>query len=120
MVIEGSASPGVAENMMSGRVHVQGFASNGAGASTHGGLLVIDGDAGETLGDSLCEAVIDVRGRIAALGAGAQIEPMTDADIAALGALLQAAGQPHDPHSVQRVASARPLDHWNVAARQEK
>jgi glutamate synthase domain-containing protein 3 len=29
----GSAGTGVAENMMSGTVHVKGFASNGAGAS---------------------------------------------------------------------------------------
>ena len=41
ITIEGSASTGVAENMMSGRVHVKGFASNAAGASAHGGLLVL-------------------------------------------------------------------------------
>ena len=39
------AGTGVAENMMSGKVHVKGFASNAAGATAHGGLLVIDGDA---------------------------------------------------------------------------
>ena len=41
----GNAGPGVAENMMSGRVIVEGNASQSAGASAHGGLLVIQGDA---------------------------------------------------------------------------
>ena len=36
---------GVAENMMSGKVHVKGNASQSAGATAHGGLLIIDGDA---------------------------------------------------------------------------
>jgi glutamate synthase domain-containing protein 3 len=44
--IRGSAGPGVAENMMSGVVEVCGFASGGAGASAHGGSLIIHGDAG--------------------------------------------------------------------------
>ena len=38
---------------MCGRVHVKGFASNAAGASAHGGLLVIDGDASLRCGISL-------------------------------------------------------------------
>jgi len=45
VTIEGSAGSGVAENMMSGHVHVKGFASNAAGATANGGLLVIDADA---------------------------------------------------------------------------
>ena len=64
IVIEGSASTGVAENMMSGRVHVKGFASNAAGASAHGGLLVIDGDAGLRCGISLKGADIVVGGSV--------------------------------------------------------
>ena len=157
ITIEGSASTGVAENMMSGRVHVQGFASNAAGASAHGGLLVIDGDAGlrcgislkgadivvggsvgsfsgfmaqagrmvvcgnagNALGDSLYEAVIYVRGTIASLGADAQIEPMTDSDLATVRELLAAAGLSHDPAQFRRVASARSLYHWNSDADQE-
>ncbi len=64
ITIEGSASTGVAENMMSGRVHVKGFASNAAGASAHGGLLVIDGDAGLRCGISLKGADIVVGGSV--------------------------------------------------------
>jgi glutamate synthase domain-containing protein 3 len=157
IVIEGSAGTGVAENMMSGKVHVRGFASNGAGASAHGGLLVIDGDAGlrcgislkggdivvggsvgsfsafmaqagrmvicgdagDALGDSLYEAVLYVRGEVKSLGADAQYEPMSEADIDAVRALLAAAGLDHDPSSFKRIASARTLYHWNADANQE-
>lgn len=37
--------------MMSGRVHVKGDASQSAGATAHGGLLVIDGDASARCGN---------------------------------------------------------------------
>ena len=40
---------GVAENMMSGTVRVHGDASQSAGATAHGGLLVIDGNAVDAL-----------------------------------------------------------------------
>jgi glutamate synthase domain-containing protein 3 len=153
----GNAGPGVAENMMSGRVDVQGFASASAGGSAHGGLLVIRqdgglrcgislkgadivvggdvgsfsafmaqagrlvvcGDAGEGLGDSLYEAVIYVRGRIKSLGADARVEPMTDADHAAVASLLDQAGIGASTQDFKRIASARTLYHWNADANQE-
>jgi glutamate synthase domain-containing protein 3 len=43
--VAGSVGPGVAENMMSGTVIVEGDASQYAGATGHGGLLVIKGNA---------------------------------------------------------------------------
>ena len=46
ITIHGNAGPGCAENMMSGTVRVKGFASVSAGASGHGGTLIIEGDAG--------------------------------------------------------------------------
>ena len=66
---DGSAGTGVAENMMSGKVHVKGFASNGAGASAHGGLLVIDGDAGLRCGISLKGGDIVVGGSVGSFSA---------------------------------------------------
>lgn len=53
VTVHGNAGAGVAENMMSGRVHVTGSASHYAGASGHGGLLVIDGDASARCGISM-------------------------------------------------------------------
>ncbi len=69
VVVEGSAGTGVAENMMSGHVHVKGFASNAAGATAQGGLLVIDGDAGLRCGISLKGADIVVGGSVGSFSA---------------------------------------------------
>lgn len=157
VTVLGNVGPGVAENMMSGRVHIKGFASVSAGASAHGGLLIIDGDAGlrcgislkgadivvggnvgsfsafmaqagrivvcgnagDALGDSLYEAVIYIRGSIKSLGADAQLEPMSEADYAAVGELLAKAGFSYEPKEFKRVASAKQLYHWNANANQE-
>jgi glutamate synthase domain-containing protein 3 len=83
------------------------------------GRIVVCGDAGDALGDSLYETVIYVRGRIKSLGSDAQEEPMREADYAAVGELLRRAGFDHDPMTFKRVASARQLYHWNADAGQE-
>jgi glutamate synthase domain-containing protein 3 len=83
------------------------------------GRLVVCGDAGDALGDSLYEAVIYVRGRVKSLGADAREEPMTDADFAAVAELLGRAGFDHAPSEFRRIASARGLYHWNAEADQE-
>jgi glutamate synthase domain-containing protein 3 len=69
VTVHGNAGPGAAENMMSGRVHVKGFASMAAGASAHGGLLVIDGDASLRCGISLKGADIVVGGSVGSFSA---------------------------------------------------
>lgn len=119
LVIDGDAGLRCGISLKGADIVVGGSVGSFSGFMAQAGRMVVCGDAGDALGDSLYEAVIYVKGRIASLGADAQIEPMTDADITALGALLQAAGQPHDPRSFQRVASARSLYHWNVDAQQE-
>src|ERR1700730_3060780 len=53
VIVHGNAGQGVAENMMSGHVHVQRDASQAAGASGCGGLLVIDGKASARCGISM-------------------------------------------------------------------
>ena len=67
--IEGSAGPGVAENMMSGEVRVGGDASQYAGATAHGGLLAIGGNAGARCGISMKGADIVVRGDVGHMSA---------------------------------------------------
>ena len=53
------------------------------------------------------------------VGADAQYEEMTDADIAAVASLLDQAGLDHDPKAFRRIASKRSLYHWNADANQE-
>ena len=54
---------------MSGRVHVTGNCSQGAGASGRGGLLVIDGDASSRCGISMKGIAIVVKGSVGHMSA---------------------------------------------------
>ena len=61
--------PGVAENMMSGSVIVKGDASQYAGATGRGGLLVIEGNASSRCGISMKGIDIVVKGNIGHMSA---------------------------------------------------
>jgi glutamate synthase domain-containing protein 3 len=69
VVIDGNTGVGVAENMMSGTVHVKGNASQSAGATAHGGMLVIDGDASARCGISMKGVDIVVKGSVGHMSA---------------------------------------------------
>src|SRR6202012_215137 len=56
-------------NMMSGKVWVKGDASQAAGATGCGGLLVIDGDAGARCGISMKGIDIVVKGSVGHMSA---------------------------------------------------
>jgi glutamate synthase domain-containing protein 3 len=67
--VHGNAGTGLAENMMSGRVLVDGNASQSAGATGHGGLLVVHGDAAARCGISMKGLDIVVKGSVGHLSA---------------------------------------------------
>jgi len=128
--VHGMCGVGVAENIMSGAVIVDGNASAAAGATGRGGLvvirgdasarcgismkgvdivvggsvghmsafmaqrgrLVVCGDAGDGLGDSLYEARLYVRGTVAGLGADCIEKEMRPEHEAELRELLERAG----------------------------
>jgi methylamine---glutamate N-methyltransferase subunit B len=69
VVVHGNAGVGVAENMMSGFVHVKGDASQSAGATAHGGMLLIEGNAAARCGISLKGADIVVKGSVGHMSA---------------------------------------------------
>jgi glutamate synthase domain-containing protein 3 len=69
VTIDGSAGPGVAENMMSGQVRVTGNVSHCAGASAHGGLLIVEGDASARCGISMKGSDIVVAGSVGHMSA---------------------------------------------------
>ena len=83
------------------------------------GTMVVCGNAGANLGDSLYEAVIYVGGSIDSLGADAREEPMEASDVETLRGLLSEAGLEGDAENFRRVGSARSLYHWNAEAHQE-
>ena len=119
LVIEGDAGLRCGISLKGGDIVVGGSVGSFSAFMAQAGRMVICGDAGHALGDSLYEAVLYVRGEIKSLGADAAIEPMSEADCAAVAGLLAAAGFDYDPKSFKRVASKRELYHWNADANQE-
>jgi glutamate synthase domain-containing protein 3 len=69
VVIRGNAGPGLAENIMSGRVEAWGDASHAAGASGQGGLIVIGGNAAARCGISMKGVDIVVCGSVGHMSA---------------------------------------------------
>jgi glutamate synthase domain-containing protein 3 len=121
LVIDGDAGLRCGISLKGGDIVVGGSVGSFSAFMAQAGRMVICGNAGDALGDSLYEAVIYVKGDIKSLGADAQIEPMSAADIATVAELLQAAGLKtvHDPAAFKRIASARTLYHWNADANQD-
>jgi glutamate synthase domain-containing protein 3 len=79
------------------------------------GCLVVCGDAGDALGDSIYEAHLYVRGSVKALGADCVEKDLTDHHVAELRALLERAGiDDADPADFRRYGSARRLYNFNV------
>lgn len=119
VVIEKDASSRCGISMKGNDIVVGGNVGHFSAFMAQAGRLVVCGDAGDGLGDSLYEAVIYVRGRIHGLGADAREEPMTDEDYGALSDLLDRAGFGYHPEDFKRVASAKQLYHWNSDHYQE-
>ena len=69
ITVDGSAGPGVAENMMAGKIVIEGDASQYAGATGRGGLLVIKGNASSRCGISMKGINIVVHGNIGHMSA---------------------------------------------------
>ena len=79
------------------------------------GVLLVGGDAGEALGDSLYEAVVYVAGAIKSLGSDAKVEDLTAQDVARVRELVDLAGFSHiSPEDVTRVGSARELYNFDA------
>ena len=79
------------------------------------GRLVIRGDAGEALGDSIYEARLYVRGNVTSLGADCVAKEMRSEHHKELEYLLKAAGfEGDDTAAYTRYGSARNLYHFHV------
>lgn len=118
LVIDGDASLRCGISMKGIDIVVAGSVGDFSAFMAQAGTLVVCGDAGNALGDSIYEAVIYIRGRIKSLGADAHEEPMSDADYADVTKLLTESGVAHDAREFRRVASMRSLYHWNADANQ--
>jgi glutamate synthase domain-containing protein 3 len=79
------------------------------------GRLVVCGDAGDALGDSIYEARLYVRGEVAGLGADCVEKELRQEHVDELHALLARAGvTAADPSEFRRYGSARRLYTFDV------
>ena len=77
--------------------------------------LVVCGDAGDALGDSIYETHLYVRGRVASLGADCVEKELRDRHVAELQSLLERAGfDDVDPSEFRRYGSARRLYNFQL------
>ena len=93
---------------------VRGSIGHVGGFMAQRGTLVVCGDAGEGLGDSIYEARVYVRGEVAGLGADCIEKEMRDEHRAELGDLLRRAEADADPGDFRRYGSARRLYTFDV------
>lgn len=119
LIIDGDASLRCGISMKGIDIVVGGSVGDYSAFMAQAGRLLICGDAGDGLGDSLYEAVIYVRGQVKSFGSDAHEQPMRDADFAAVSDLLAEAGLAYEAASFRKVTSMRSLYHWNADADQE-
>jgi glutamate synthase domain-containing protein 3 len=114
LVVDGDASARCGISMKGVDIVVGGSVGHMSAFMGQAGRLVVCGDAGDALGDSLYEARIYVRGRVKSLGADCVEKEMRDEHLAELAQLLKAAERDADPAGFRRYGSARALYHFKV------
>jgi glutamate synthase domain-containing protein 3 len=114
-VIEGDASARCGISLKGGDIVVQGSVGHMSAFMAQTGRMVVLGDAGDALGDSIYEARIYVRGSVKGLGADCVEKELRDEHRQELADLLGAAGvEGADPGEFRRYGSARNLYTFHV------
>lgn len=115
LVIRGNAAARCGISMKGVDIVVGGNVGHMSAFMAQAGTLTVLGDAGDSLGDSIYEAQLFVRGSVASLGADCIEKEMRDTHRAALAVRLQAAGfDGVEAGSFRRYGSARRLYHFHV------
>src|SRR5947199_4941648 len=116
LVIDGNASARCGISMKGIDIVVKGLVGHLSAFMAQAGNLVVLGDAGEALGDSIYEARLYVRGSVKSLGADCIAKPLRDQDKGELHRLLDAAGLKGevDINRFRRYGSARRLYQFNI------
>jgi glutamate synthase domain-containing protein 3 len=114
LVIEGNTSARCGISMKGIDIVVGGNIGHMSAFMAQTGRLVVLGDAGADLGDSIYEARIYVRGRVASLGADCIEKEMRGEHARELAGLLERAGMDADPGEFRRYGSARKLYNFHI------
>lgn len=116
LVIDGNAAARCGISMKGVDIVVGGNVGHMSAFMAQAGTLTVLGDAGDNLGDSIYEAILFVRGRVASLGSDCIQKPMTDRHRVLLREKLDAAGfgGQVDVSEFCRYGSARQLYNFHV------
>ncbi len=114
VVIGGDASARCGISIKGVDIVVSGSVGHKSAFMAQAGHLVVCGDAGHDLGDSIYEAVLCIAGTVESLGSDCFEKDMTDAHKATLTHLLQRAGMDADANSFRRFGSARTLYNFKI------
>ena len=115
LVVHGNASARCGISMKGVDIVVGGSVGHLSAFMAQTGRLVVCGDAGDALGDSIYEARVYVRGRVAGLGADCVQKELRAEHAAELRDLLARAGiDGVDPAEFRRYGSARQLYTFKV------
>ena len=114
VVIEGNASARCGISMKGTTIVVGGSVGHMSAFMAQAGDLIVLGDAGADLGDSIYEARLFVRGSVASLGADCVAKPMRPEHHEMLARALAAAGFDANPADFSRYGSARRLYNFTV------
>ena len=115
VVIRGSAAARCGISMKGVDIVVQGSVGHMSAFMAQKGCLVVCGDAGEALGDSIYEAHLYVRGIVAGLGSDCVEKEMREEHVAELTGLLERAEvEDCSASEFRRYGSARRLYNFDV------
>lgn len=116
LIIDGNASARCGISNRGINILVKGSVGHMSAFMAQAGTLVVLGDTGDALGDSIYEARLFVRGNVKSLGADCIEKPMQDVHKEQLHALLQAAGVAGevDVAAFKRYGSARQLYNFKI------
>jgi glutamate synthase domain-containing protein 3 len=114
LVVRGDASARCGISMKGIDIVVGGSVGHLSAFMAQTGCLVVCGDAGDALGDSIYEARLYVRGEVAGLGADCIEKEMRPEHVTQLAGLLEASGIDADPAEFRRYGSARDLYNFKI------
>ena len=114
LVVEGNAAARCGISMKGVNIVVGGSIGHMSAFMAQSGAMVVCGDAGDSLGDSIYEARLYVRGKVASLGADCVEKELGEGHLAELSDLLEQAGLSHDPAEFRRYGSARQLYNFKI------
>ena len=114
LVIEGNASSRCGISMKGIDIVVKGSVGHMSAFMAQAGCLVVLGDVGADFGDSIYEARLFVRGKVASLGADCIEKDMRDEHRDELSEILARAQVDANPADFKRYGSARKLYNFHI------